>query len=186
MLDHSLSRYGCGVKISACLWIACECINRNFPWSGSRAQKHILRDSNTVVSLVRLFMWLLRTNESIILLLRTLYFRALEPLHWRNFCLQTRKNSQASRYLDDFVGFGEWNFDDVEWLKITGFNQTVLTSGILLNIKMKNSINDNFLNCIQCWYFICMLYKLLKKALREALKKTFVSNLFGTFSVRKL
>ena len=51
------------------------------PWSCSRARINFLRHSNTVFSLVRLIMWLLRTNKSTVLLWRKKCIRALEQLH---------------------------------------------------------------------------------------------------------
>ena len=44
--------------------------------------KYIVRHSKTVSSWLRLLMWLLRTNKSTILLCRTIYFWALEPLNF--------------------------------------------------------------------------------------------------------
>ena len=46
---HSLSSNSCSVK-TACLRIVCGCMNRNLPWSGSRAQEYIVRHSNIVLS----------------------------------------------------------------------------------------------------------------------------------------
>ena len=42
-----------------------------------RARKHFISQNNTVFSLVRLIMWLLRTNKSTILLWRRKYIQAL-------------------------------------------------------------------------------------------------------------
>ena len=55
----------------------------NLPCSYFRARINCLRHSNTVFPLVRLIMWLLRTNKSTILLFRRKYIRALKPLHRR-------------------------------------------------------------------------------------------------------
>ena len=74
---------------SICLWhsllifvaasknqLSWESFARVWTWSGSRAQKYIVHHSNTLVSLVRLIIWLLRTNESTIMLWCTVYFSA--------------------------------------------------------------------------------------------------------------
>ena len=91
MMAHSLSTNSCGVKKSACLRIVCACRKRNLPWSGFRVQKYTLRHSNTVFSLVKLIMWLLRTNKSTTLLWRRIHFRALEPLHGIFLFIQAEK-----------------------------------------------------------------------------------------------
>ena len=48
---QTLSSNSCIAKKSACQIISCACMNRNLPWSGSRAQKYIVRHGNTVLSL---------------------------------------------------------------------------------------------------------------------------------------
>ena len=79
---HSLSSNSRGVKKSACLRIVFAFTNRYLPWSGSRAQKYIVRHSNTVFSLVGLNNYMTAENN---LLLRRIYFPALEPLLARRF-----------------------------------------------------------------------------------------------------
>ena len=79
---HSLSSnsYAYSVNKSACQKTICVCMNKDLPWSGSGAKKFSLCHSNTIFLLVRLFMWLLRTNNSSIMPWLRIYFRALEPL----------------------------------------------------------------------------------------------------------
>ena len=105
--DDSLSNNSCGVNKSACLRMVCTCMNRNLPWTGSRAQKYILLHSNTVFVLVGPIMWLLRTNESTILLRRKIHFGFLnssctrkrfsgKPCFWRrNYYLINYDSEEA-------------------------------------------------------------------------------------------
>ena len=75
-----------GVKKSACLRIVCACMNKNIPWSGSRAQKYIVRRRNIIFSF--LTMWLLRTR----LLRRTSNkYRVLWNRSMGDFCSYTPK-----------------------------------------------------------------------------------------------
>ena len=69
----------------------CACMNRYLQWSYSRAQKYIVLHSNTVFSLARLIIWLLKTSENTILLWRRIFFGEIS--------VHTRANdSQASRF----------------------------------------------------------------------------------------
>ena len=76
----------------------CACMNKNLPWSGCRAQKHIVCHSNTVFSLVRLIMWLLTTNENTILLWRRIYILALEPIHGRFLFIHVQKIARQTEF----------------------------------------------------------------------------------------
>ena len=90
-----------------------KCMNKSLTWSGSRAQKYIVRHSNTVVPLVELIMWRLKTNVSILLLTRTVYLWALEPLHGRFLFIHTQadffsRNFYIMNYVRNYGYIPEW------------------------------------------------------------------------------
>ena len=64
----------------------------------SQTLKYSLRHSINVFALVGLITWLMRTNKSTMLLWCKIYFRALEPLHWR-FFHRRAKDSHKSQFL---------------------------------------------------------------------------------------
>ena len=95
----SLSRKSCGIKN----WLAWDfflaLFDINLPWSDSRAQQYIVRHSKTVISLVGLLMWLLKKNQSTIMLWRKKYLGALEPLHGRFLFVRSQSILRQADFL---------------------------------------------------------------------------------------
>ena len=69
-----------GMKNSGISKSWCAPISLKLPCNCYRARKQFIRQSNTVFSLVRLAMWLLRTNQSTV-------------LHWRRKCFRAVGNT---------------------------------------------------------------------------------------------
>ena len=68
-------------KKTICLRIVCACMNRNLPWSGSRAKQYIERHSNTIFSLVRLIHLTAEIRVQYCYNLKYICL-ALEPVNW--------------------------------------------------------------------------------------------------------
>ena len=77
----------------------CAPISLKPSWSCSRAWIYFLRPSNTVFSVVRLIMWLLRTNKSKILLWRRKYIQTYSGTMY-SYSLWRRKLIQALKPLN--------------------------------------------------------------------------------------
>ena len=84
----------------------------NSPMKRFMSTKYIVRQSNTVFSLVRLIMWLLRSNERIILLWCTIYFWALEPLPERFMFIHAQTIFDAATILDE-LWYGYIFYNDI-------------------------------------------------------------------------